>query len=219
MTIVKLRSVSKSFDTDGAIGLLADINLELWPGTVTALEGRSGSGKTTMLNVILGWESLNQGSVEVAGRTDQLDALGWDVIAVVPQNPTLFPELTVEENVTFPLRFQHRRRPNIDRILAALDLTKVSGRVAGQTSVGEQQRAAVARAVLLRPAVILADEPLAHQDRLHAKSVLDTLRSVAEQGCACLIASHDPMVHAYADRRVQLVDGMLHAAGAVGRLA
>ena len=204
-------AVCKAFEAGRPV--LDGVDLQLAPGTLTVLEGRSGSGKTTLLNLALGWDRPDAGKVSVAGRDPATDPPPWLEVAVAPQAPGLLPELTVAENVWLPARLAGRGADPAAAcaLLGALGLDPFAGRPAERTSLGQQQRAALARALVLQPAVLLADEPLAHQDRAHAGLVVAAIRRACDAGGAALVASHDPQAHRGADTVLALVDGRLQA--------
>ena len=153
------------------------VDLALQPGEVVALVGPSGSGKTTLLNVLCGWERPDEGRVEWRGMADfTLATLSWSEISIVPQSAGLLEDLTLIENVSLARRLgakQHRGeraahlghdRHEAEEILGRLGLAHLSEHIPRATSLGEQQRTAVARALLPRSSLVLADEPTAHQD-------------------------------------------------------
>jgi ABC-type lipoprotein export system ATPase subunit len=196
----------------GSVVALEAMDLTLVGGEVVALVGRSGSGKTTLLNVLCGWEQPDAGRLLWRGRPDvRLDTLGWSDISIVPQASGLLEDLTVDENVMLSQRFEgtgdgsdHIGGLAVDQLFEDLGLTHLRGYLPGAISLGEQQRVAVARAVLLCPALVLADEPTAHQDAGFAGAVLDTFAAVAARGSCCVIATHSSEVMARADRVVTL---------------
>ena len=122
----------------------------------------------------------------------------------MPQTLGLMPELTVRENVELPVRLAGRPA-DVDELLRDLDIVDLAGRLPRELSLGQQQRTAIARAVVVDPALLLVDEPTSHQDRGHAEAVMARLRTTAEaNGTAVLIASHDPLAVDAADRVVDL---------------
>jgi putative ABC transport system ATP-binding protein len=132
----------------------------------------------------------------------------------VPQSATLLDELTVAENIDLPARLASARRipvdgPPVAELLDALEIGQLAERYPSQISGGEQQRAAIGRALRLRPHVLLADEPTGHQDRARVTLVLDILRRHAYGGHTVLITSHDQEVIRAADRVLTLADGRL----------
>lgn len=190
---------------------LRGVSIDVAPGEVVALLGRSGSGKTTLLNCLLGWERPDSGSVSVPG-TASLDAASWSTVAVVPQRFGLLDELSLADNVALPARLAGLPAPR-DAALETLEVLRLghlADRMPEEVSLGEQQRTALARALVVRPAFLVADEPTARLDEDLSIHVLATLRDVyAAAGTGVLIASHDPVVVAHADRVVRLGDGQV----------
>ncbi len=207
--VARLDAVTKRYGAGGStVQALDSVTLDVAPGSIVGLVGRSGSGKTTLLNVAAGWDAPDGGTVERPGGEDP----NWADVAVVPQHLGLMDELTVRENVEYPARLQGdlpRRRRLVDDLLERLGLARLQHRPPTETSLGEQQRTAVARAVVLRPALIVADEPTAHQDAGWAAAVLATLGDAVVAGSGCIVATHDPDVLASVDRVVRIADGRL----------
>jgi putative ABC transport system ATP-binding protein len=195
---------------------LKGVNLELVSGELVALVGRSGSGKTTLLNVLCGWELPDAGTVTWNATSEAVADVGWEAIALVPQSPGLLEDLTATENVGLPLRLKGLARPDADRAIAeALDvlgLGELHDRFPAEMSLGEQQRTSIARALVVKPDVLLADEPTAHQDERSMQRVLDAIRSVVGFDKACLVASHSAEVLTRADRVVEMRDGVIYSA-------
>ena len=134
----------------------------------------------------------------------------WQRRAFLPQRLAVADELTVTENIALPLLVRGRE-PAVDGLLDALDLQPVARRPATQTSLGEQQRTALARALALGPALLVLDEPTGHQDDDHVERVLAVLVAARDRGTAVLVATHDERVLAVADRVLTLVGGRLTA--------
>ncbi len=181
------------------------------PGELVALLGRSGSGKTTLLNCLLGWERPDRGAVEVPGSGVPAEA-PWSTVAVVPQRAGLLEELTLADNVALPARLAGFDDPRAAAVetLEVLRLGHLAERSPEEVSLGEQQRTALARALVVRPAYLVADEPTGRLDEELSLHVLTTLREVcASAGTGVLLASHDPLVVASADRVVHLSDGQV----------
>ena len=199
------------------VDALRGLDVTLQPGELVAVVGPSGSGKTTLLNLFCGWERPDSGHIEWRGRTDvSLATLDWSDISVVPQSSGLLADLTLLENVSLArrLRPEHKQVVQVDQvghygyvaedILDRLGLKQLSGHFPRVTSLGEQQRTAVARALLLSPSLVLADEPTAHQDARSAEKVMDLFCDSTSLGSCCLIATHSPSVIARADRVLSL---------------
>ena len=190
---------------------LRGVSIEVHPGEVVALLGRSGSGKTTLLNCLLGWETPDQGSVAVPGAETPASA-AWQTIAVVPQRFGLLEELSLADNVALPARLAGLADPRgaALEVLETLRLEHLADRPPEEVSLGEQQRTALARALVVRPAFLVADEPTGRLDEDLSTYVLATVRDVcAAAGTGVLVASHDPVVVAAADRVVRLSDGLV----------
>jgi putative ABC transport system ATP-binding protein len=208
-------ALRKTFTRGGEqVHALAGVDLAVAPGELVALVGPSGSGKSTLLALLCGWETADSGELayggDLAGRRP--DALGWPELALVPQALGLVPDLSLADNVLLPARLRGRAAEESDRaagLLARFGLDHLADRYPHQASLGEQQRAAVARALLLRPAVLLADEPTAHQDRGHADRLLDALAGAAREGAAVLVATHDEIAWTRATRVLSMRDGLL----------
>ncbi len=200
---------------------LRGVRFDLYPGELVALIGRSGSGKTTLLSILCGWERADAGMVRWTDDRQVPSAVrAWSQLAVVPQRLGLIEELTVRENVSLPLRLglKHRgsdsapRHEDVDALLDELGLKQFANRSPTETSIGEQQRTAIARAAVLSPALLLADEPTGHQDEQWAKGVLRVIHRAAERGACCLIATHNEEALRFADRVLQITDGTVRAA-------
>jgi putative ABC transport system ATP-binding protein len=190
---------------------LDEVSLRLAPGRMVGLMGRSGSGKTTLLNVLAGWERADAGSIFWLGDLEaRLPERRWHEIAVLPQKFGLIEELTVRENIEYPARLHgslESARKRIEELLGALGLEELERRAPSETSVGQQQRTALARALVLRPRLLLADEPSGHQDAMWARGVFGCLRAAAADGTACLVATHNEEVSGYVDEVVRMANG------------
>jgi putative ABC transport system ATP-binding protein len=208
--------VTKSFRRGAEqVHALREVHFAVAPGELVALVGPSGSGKSTLLNVLCGWEDPDAGALTwqdpLAGRPAA--RFGWSELALVPQALGLLADLTLAENILMPARLTRQLPAYQDRARSLMDLfgvTHLAARYPRQASLGEQQRCAVARAVLLRPALLLADEPTAHQDAGWTGTIFTAFRELAAGGSACLIATHDPETWEYADRILVMKDGTLH---------
>ncbi|WP_431873387.1 ABC transporter ATP-binding protein [Amycolatopsis sacchari] len=195
----------------GDVEVLRGLELSVDAGELVTVSGRSGSGKSALLALLGGFDEPDAGRVLLAG--EPIDgAPPWHTCAVLPQALGLAQELTVAENVALPLRL----RPSGDdverrvgELLDLLGVAHLADRYPGEVSFGQQQRVALARAVSGRPKVLLTDEPTAHLDAASTPAVLGLLRRCAAEGAAVIVATHDDAVHAIADRRVRLADGVL----------
>lgn len=211
--VLAFDGVSKSYlSGDETIDVLDAVSLTVSVGELVALAGRSGSGKTTLLTIASGWDRPDTGSVGWFGTSVSGDQASWAQLAIVPQALGLLDELTIEENITLPLRLgDHPRALDPASLMHRLGIDHLAARFPGEVSLGEQQRAAVARAMVLRPALVLADEPVSHQNSEWATVITDSLREMAADGAACLVASHNPAALESADRIVHLHEGRIAA--------
>ena len=196
------------------VAALAGVDLAVSAGEFVALVGPSGSGKSTLLALLCGWETPDAGTLAYRGALAERrpDTLGWPELALVPQALGLVPDLSLADNVLLPARLRGTAAAETDRaqeLLTGFGVDHLADRYPHQASLGEQQRVAVARALLLRPAVLLADEPTAHQDRGHADGLLDAVTAAARDGAAVLVATHDEIAWARADRVLSMRDGHL----------
>jgi ABC-type lipoprotein export system ATPase subunit len=187
--------------------VLTDVSLQVLAAETVAVAGRSGSGKSTLCHLAAGFAEPREGSVLVGGRpATEVD--DWRVRAFLPQRLGISGELTVAENVALP-RVVRGLDGDVAALLAALDLEGVAGQPATRTSLGEQQRTALARTLALGPALLLLDEPTGHQDDDHVLLVLDALAAASAGGTAVLVATHDERVIERADRVLRLAGGVL----------
>jgi putative ABC transport system ATP-binding protein len=172
-SMVQIEDVAKIYRRGSEeVHALRGVSFDLRQGEMVALIGRSGSGKSTLLSILCGWEQANSGTVTWADRPEMPAAdRPWSDLAVVPQRLGLIDELTVRENVALPLRVGADSRTHLqpphedpDALLEELGLSGFAERTPAETSIGEQQRTAIARAAVLSPKLLLADEPTGHQD-------------------------------------------------------
>ena len=213
--VVRGTGLVKTFRRDAeVVTALRGVDLEVAEGEIVGIQGASGSGKSTLLAVLCGWEPPDCGEVKHAGGDDAA-ALPWRELALIPQTLGLLEDLPVEENILLPARLTRQLDEYADRaqdLLERMRMTHLVDRFPSQISLGEQQRTSVARALLLRPRLLLADEPTAHQDAAFADVVLDLLREHAEAGGACVLVSHHAATLARADRVLSMRDGVLGGA-------
>lgn len=222
-TVIELAGVDKSFPSSaGRLHVLSGVNLTAARGEIVALAGRSGSGKTTLLTIVGGWEHPDAGSVVLLGgdggngtnQPTRPDRRPWRELAILPQSLGLLDELTVAENVTLPLRLDDiPGASDPDDMMARLGIDHLADRFPTEVSLGEQQRAALGRAAIVRPRVLLADEPIAHQNRGWAEGMMLLLGELAAGGTTCLLATHNEIAFDEAHRVLELRDGWLRPVG------
>jgi ABC-type lipoprotein export system ATPase subunit len=196
----------------GDVHAVASAELQLPAGAFGAILGRSGSGKSTLLSILAGWQSPDRGAVAVAPDDAEPSTLPWHRLAYLPQRFGLMPELSVRENVELPARLvPSADRDWIETLLRDLGLAGFADRLPAETSIGQQQRTAVARALALKPALLLADEPTAHQDAAWRELTLDILERAAADGTTLLVATHEPAIAERATHLWQMTAGHLAA--------
>jgi len=209
---LRAQDVHRSFDhPSGAVAVLRGVDLAVEPGELVTLSGPSGSGKSALITLLCGFDQPDRGVVEVCGQS-LTSPPSWRQCAVLPQALGLAGELTLAENIALPLRLDPARRGQpvgdaVDELMTELGIDGLGDRYPAEVSFGQQQRAALARAVIARPRVLLADEPTAHLDHRSAPAAVRVLRRAADAGSAVLIATHHDLVHQAADRTLVLDEG------------
>ena len=220
---LELRGVSKTYRNGGQpVEVLHDVSLTAAAGTVTALVGRSGCGKTTLLNLAGAMDFPTAGEVLIDGRAtsslseSELTALRRQRVGFVFQFFQLLPTLTVLENVELPLLLAHAPDATATARgrLRWVDLEDRAGSMPYQLSGGQMQRVAIARALVHSPEILIADEPTGNLDTASGDQVLALLRESATRfGATVLMATHSAEAAAIADVRVALRDGRIQSIG------
>ncbi|MFF2148061.1 ABC transporter ATP-binding protein [Kitasatospora sp. NPDC058190] len=216
--VIELRAVRKEYDSGQAA--LAGLDLEVAAGESLAVLGRSGSGKSTLLNLIAGLDRPSEGTVTVAGlRLDGLSEAALarhrrERIGMVFQFFHLLDDLTVTDNVLLPAQLAGLPRALARRraaeSLERLGIARHSSAFPGRLSGGERQRVAVARALMNRPALLLADEPTGALDSASAADVRDLLVGLHRDGQTIVLVTHDvALARECATRTIELVDGRI----------
>lgn len=218
-TVVSVVGLSKQvMTTAGVLTLLDDINFSVASGSSVAIEGASGSGKTTLLGLLAGLDSPTSGSIEISGLAltnmdeDGRALLRARLIGFVFQDFQLLHGLTALENVMLPLELAGKDVPRATalELLQRVGLEGRSHHYPAQLSGGEQQRCAIARAFVMRPQLLIADEPTGNLDRATGRRIIDLMFSLnREQGTTLIMATHDPMLAECCEQRLQLEDGHL----------
>ena len=214
--ILTLHNLNKWF---GNVHAVDDVSIEVHRGEFVSLLGPSGCGKTTTLRMIAGFEGVSSGEIRLEGRDIAGDPPHRRHTAMVFQSYALFPHMTVEENVSFGLRMHKAARSLISaRVEEALALTNLSGlerRYPRELSGGQQQRVAVARALAVRPVLLLLDEPLSNLDaKLRERMRVDLRVIQRETGITTVFVTHDQEeALTMSDRIVVMVDGRVAEVG------
>ena len=220
-TLIELSAIRKSFFTEKVeTRALDEISLNIGKGEYVALSGPSGSGKSTLLSLLglldtwdAGRYTLKGQDVSALGREERA-AIRNREIGFVFQAFHLISDLTVEENVALPLSYRSdlgkaERGQLVAAALARVDMTHRAQHYPSQLSGGQQQRVAVARAVVSRPALILADEPTGNLDSKNAEAVIELLDSLHQDGATICMVTHNPETAARCPRQIELFDGRI----------
>ncbi|MGB5717016.1 MAG: lipoprotein-releasing ABC transporter ATP-binding protein LolD [Gammaproteobacteria bacterium] len=220
-SVLACSQLCKTFaEGDVALEILNNVDLNVATAERIAIMGASGSGKSTLLHLLGGLDEPTSGDITIAGQSIgdlspmQLGRLRNRELGFVYQFHHLLPEFTAIENVAMPLLIRGVRPADArEQAIALLERVGLSERTThkpGELSGGERQRAAVARALVTRPACILADEPTGNLDRQNAEQVFELMMELnRELSTSLLVATHDPLIAERMDRVVRLEDGRL----------
>ncbi len=217
--MLSLENLSKSFNSwEGNIRVLKDLNLTITKGDSLAIVGESGSGKSTLLHIIAGLEKPTSGLVEFekqniwAKSESERAKLRRENMAVIFQQFNLIPSLTIKDNIEFHAKIIDSFDSElIQNTVKFLELETILGKYPEQTSGGQQQRAAIARAVVAKPSIILADEPTGNLDEKNTAKVIKMLNQLVDKdGTTLIVATHSQLFAASLKAQVVLQDGKLN---------
>lgn len=221
MSLIKLENVSKVYGFGDATTLaLDDISLEVEKGEFVAIMGPSGSGKSTLMNIIGLLDRPSQGNYVLDGRNvsrlrgNTRAKVRRDKIGFVFQSFNLIPRMTILENVALPLSY--RGMPTIRRLIQASEILEKVGLksreyyLPRQLSGGQAQRAAIARALVNKPSLIVADELTGNLDTASSRVIMELLNDIHKGGNTIVMVTHNPDLTAWASRIVYMIDGRIH---------
>lgn len=229
MAAIKIEDLRKVYRVgESKVVALDHITMEMEPGEVTSILGTSGSGKTTLLNMIAGLEKPTKGNIEMFGydivklNERQLARFRQHYVGFIFQSYNLLTALTALENVALPLIFRGVERNKRERMamkmLEAVGLKKHALHKPTQLSGGQQQRVGIARAFVIRPKVIFADEPTGNLDSRTTKEVMELMMEITrENGQNLVLVTHDSNIAGYADRIVHIMDGKIQQSQLIKR--
>ncbi|MGP5012067.1 ABC transporter ATP-binding protein [Psychrobacter glacincola] len=199
------------------LSIIKDVDIYVNAGEFVVIMGKSGSGKSTLLGLLAALDYPDSGTVSLAGQ--MLSSLDEDALAVIRQQDMgfvfqsfhLLPTLTVAENIAFPLDIARRPNPaRVDELIDAVDLGHRRHSLPNQLSGGEQQRTAVARALVSHPKIVFADEPTGNLDEQNADQVMQLLLDLRQKvGSALVVVTHDPALAEMADRVITMHNGRI----------
>jgi len=217
--LIQMLGIEKVYKTGaGDFIALNDINLTFYSGEFVGIVGKSGSGKSTLANMITGIDHPTRGSVVVQGETissmDESTMSIWrgNNLGIVFQFFQLLPMLTLLENVLLPMDFCNKftppqREERAYELLKMVELEEYANKLPNMTSGGQQQTAAIARALANDPPILIADEPTGNLDSRTAETVFELFCKLADQGKTIIMVTHDPALAARTNRLVEIHDG------------
>ncbi len=218
-TILSVVNVTKTFKTkERTFTALNSVNLNIGQGEYLAIVGKSGSGKSTLLNVITGIDHPSEGCVKMnnieIGQMDESKLAQWrgKNVGIVFQFFQLIPTLTISENLLLAMEFVNvipkaERLKRVNDLLTQVDIHNHADKMPSALSGGEQQRAAIARALANSPEIIVADEPTGNLDSKTANSIHQLFKSLAKSGKTVIVITHEGNVESKYDRIITLSDG------------
>lgn len=219
--LIQLRNITKTFQLAfGKFDALKNVSLSIGKGQMVAITGKSGSGKSTMLNIITGIDKPSDGSVIINGlKVDKLsesDLASWrgKNIGVVFQFFQLIPTLTIVENVMLPMDFcntypKKDRRSRALALLEQVNIREQADKFPSALSGGQQQRAAIARALANDPSIIVADEPTGNLDSQTATSIFELFAQLARSGKTIIVVTHEKEFSSYFEQTISIADGRI----------
>jgi putative ABC transport system ATP-binding protein len=225
--IIVCHKLWKDYTLGGSIiHALNDVNLQIFEGDFNVILGKSGSGKTTFINVITGLTQPTRGEVIIAGQKlgtmskEELSLLRRKTIGIVFQDFNLHPDLTAIENVELPMLFagksKKERQRKAEHLLGSLDMKQLVNNYPNELSGGEKQRVAIARALANDPRIILADEPTGNLHSNLAKGIVELLLRInQEEKMTILMVSHDESLIQAGMRLIKLTDGKITKNGRI----
>ncbi len=223
MNILEVQNLCKVYGAgEAAVHALNQVSFSVRRGEFIAIVGESGSGKSTLLNIVGALDDPTSGSVRIDGKDvfslseKELTVFRRQHIGFIFQSFNLIPELDVEQNMIFPLLLDYRvpDKRFVEELLHVLGLTERRKHLPGQLSGGQQQRAAIGRALVTRPALIMADEPTGNLDSKNSQEVIALLQSMsAKYQQTILMITHNENHAGAADRVFRMADGVLQDLG------
>lgn len=223
MKLLKVQSISKTYGNgEATVHALKDVSFSVPKGEFVAIVGESGSGKTTLLNMVGALDTPTSGKVFIDGKDtfamedSSLTIFRRRNIGFIFQSFNLIPELSVEQNIIFPvlLDYQQPDKKYLEELLTVLNLKERRNHLPNQLSGGQQQRVAIGRALITRPALILADEPTGNLDTQNSSEVIALLKEAAKKYEQTIIMiTHNRSIAQTADRVLQVSDGVLSDLG------
>ena len=219
MAFLEAQKLVKEYNRRGkTFRAVDDIDFTIEPGDFVMIEGESGSGKTTFLNLLTGLTEPTSGNVLISGKPlkdigdKELSKIRNQKIKYIPQGESLLSALTVRENILFPYTIGGLEKPSYERLLEVskkLGITDLLDEYPSELSGGEMRRATIARAVINRPSLIIADEPTGSLDSENTFKVMEIFKTIASEGTAVIVVTHQKETLGYASRVYGMEQGSL----------
>ncbi|MCR1898485.1 ABC transporter ATP-binding protein [Irregularibacter muris] len=218
MSLVKANDLTKTYDSTVPVTVLTDVNFQMEKGDFVSIIGDSGSGKSTFLHLLAGVDTPTSGDIFIQDKNitklskEDLTVFRRRNIGVIYQFFNLIPNITVRKNILLPLLLDSRREDKgyFNEIISTLGIEDKLNRYPKQLSGGEQQRVAIARSLITRPAIILADEPTGNLDRKNSEEITALFRLVNKRFMSTImIITHDEKVANSCDKVYKMIDGKL----------
>ena len=219
MAFLEAQKLVKEYNRRGkTFRAVDDIDFTIEPGDFVMIEGESGSGKTTFLNLLTGLTEPTSGNVMISGKPlkdigdKELSKIRNQKIKYIPQGESLLSALTVRENILFPYTIGGLEKPSYERLLEVsnkLGITDLLDEYPSELSGGEMRRATIARAVINRPSLIIADEPTGSLDSENTFKVMEIFKTIASEGTAVIVVTHQKETLGYASRVYGMEQGSL----------
>ena len=222
MAFLEARKLVKEYKRRGvSFRAVDDIDFSIDTGDFVMIEGESGSGKTTFLNLLTGLTEPTSGNVMISGKPlkdigdKELSKIRNQKIKYIPQGESLLSALTVRENILFPYTIGGLEKPSHERLLEVsnkLGITDLLDEYPSELSGGEMRRATIARAVINKPSLIIADEPTGSLDSANTSRVMEIFKNIASEGTAVIVVTHQKETLGYASKVYGMEQGSLKEA-------
>lgn len=225
MNVLKTINLTKIYDSGVTVKALSDVNFELQKGDLVAIVGDSGSGKSTLLHLLAGVDKPTSGDIYIQDKMitklskEALTVFRRRNIGVIYQFFNLIPNISVRKNILLPLLLDSKKvdEKYFNTIISTLGIEEKLDRYPKQLSGGEQQRVAIARSLITRPAIILADEPTGNLDRKNSEEIISLFRLVNKRLMSTIvIITHDEKIANECDKVYKMIDGRLNQMEGIG---
>ncbi|MBQ8010867.1 MAG: ABC transporter ATP-binding protein [Oscillospiraceae bacterium] len=223
MSLIEVKDVCKSYGKQVRVEALKGVSFQVQKGEMVSIIGKSGSGKSTILNILSGIDSIDKGEYNFNGtavhtlKGDKLTEFRRKNIGFVVQHFALIDDYTIFDNIAMVLRYEKVKKQEVhDRIKGIskkLGIYEQLNKYPNELSGGQAQRAAIARAIVNHPSVLLADEPTGALDEATGETIMRLFRELNKSGMTCIIVTHDNKIAESCDRTIVIKDGRIEGGG------